>query len=93
MRQVDPLILLCAQRIPDLQSRKTNETGIVGPDLCYSGIEGGKADLQVEDARPADPELFRDLQAPRHECGGRGKNGRSCRLDQRFDEPAGRCGT
>ena len=66
------------QGIPNLQARKTNKAGIMRPDFGDPGIESGKAVLKVEDPGPFDPELFRDLQAPRSKCGSREKDNRLC---------------
>ena len=55
------------ERIEHLQSRQADETGIVGPELDRPRFEGGQTDLQVEDPRSADTELFGRLQTPRYE--------------------------
>ena len=59
------------------------------PDLGHTRVEGREADLQIGDARPADTELVRNLQAARHKGGRRRKDGRPGGFDQRFNEPSG----
>jgi len=77
----------------DLQPRDCDETGIVRPYFGHTCLECSEADVQIEDARPANIQLISDLQTPRHEGRRRRKDDRPGGVDKRFNEPSCRCGT
>src|SRR5438876_12372750 len=75
-----------SQRVVNPQAGKSGKTGVMSPDLDRSVIEGGQTDLKIEDARPANLELPRELDEPLPEAFPGGPEHRPRLHNQRAQE-------